>query len=359
MNTIIKRPILIPQSRPTISEQDFDYLSNLVSSRQIAKGSYVVQLEEAFSSYLGAKDSIAVINGTSALHLALLSLGIGPGDEVILPSFTCAAVLHAINYTGATGIFVDIDASTWNPTRDLIKPLISAKTKAIIVTHTFGFPADIDSLNTLGVPIIEDCAHALGASYKNSPAGSVGVLSIFSFFATKMICSGEGGLLSTKNSEIGERARMISSPDFLDTYGVRYNYKMSDLTAGLALSQFRRLRGFVRLRKNLYREYSEAIKGNRFVKQSVPSVSKPSFYRFAVLVNDPQALMRRALKKRIICDRPIFMPLHSYFKNKPVTHLPNTEKIWKHCVSIPMYPDLTDNEIERVTRFISEESESK
>ncbi|MFA4932791.1 MAG: DegT/DnrJ/EryC1/StrS aminotransferase family protein, partial [Caldisericia bacterium] len=186
---------MIPHSKPTLDQRDYNAVLRVLQSGQISQGEYVKRFEANLSEFVGVKGGVATNSGTSALHLALLALEVGKGDEIILPSYVCTALLNAINYVGATPVLVDIEPDSFNLDAKRVKESLTEKTKAIIVPHLFGLPADMEELQSFGIPLIEDCAQALGATYKGKQAGSFGALSIFSFYATKVIASGEGGMV--------------------------------------------------------------------------------------------------------------------------------------------------------------------
>jgi perosamine synthetase len=331
---------------------DFDYIKDIVFSSQIARGALCNKLEAEFCAYLGVNYSMAVSSGTAALHLALLAMGIGQGDEVIIPSYTCTALLNAINYTGANPVLADIDHYTFNMNRNTIMQKLSFRTKAIILTHTFGFPAPIDDIASLGIPIIEDCAHALGSWYKSKPCGARGLVSIYSMYATKMICSGEGGIAATDDDKIALRISDLNNPDMREEYKIRYNYKLSDLAAGLALSQIGKINDIVDRRLIIADQYKEAFK-------SIPSVSfqrqipdsKPNYYRFIISVPYADELIKYLQQENIMADKPVFKPLHHYVDTGNSDY-PSCTEIWKNAVSIPIYPAMTDEEVQNVIKGV-------
>lgn len=345
---------MINQSKPCIETSDFDYISEIIETGQIAAGPFVEKLEEEFCQYHDVRFSSAVSSGTAALHLALLALAIGKGDEVILPSYTCSAVLNAINYTGASAVPVDIDPETLNISPETIIPFISIRTKAIIVTHTFGFPADINKIIALGIPVIEDCAHAVGAQYLNKLCGSIGTVSVLSLYATKMLGSGEGGIVYTNDEKIATRVRDLNKADMRDNYIVRFNYKMSDLAAGFAINQFRKLDYYLQRRNYIAQKYLEAFKAipqMSFQKSNIGT--KPSYYRFIINTHQAEALTRYTNLKRVMCDRPVFKPIHEYLKMSN-SNFQETEKIMHSCVSIPIYPAMSEDDINIVIDTVLE-----
>jgi perosamine synthetase len=341
---------MISQSKPLIEKRDFGYIDEIIRSGQVARGKFVNDLQRKFAEMNGVRYAYATSNGTCALHLALLSLGIGEGDEVIVPSFTCTALLNAINYVKANPIIVDIDPETFNITYESAKKNMGKKTKAIIVTHTFGFPADMDRILKLNIPVIEDCAHAIGSVYKNKLVGSMGKVSVFSMYATKMLSSGEGGMVWTNDREIAGVIEDLNDPDMRQSYKVRYNYKMSDLAAGLALSQLIRLAYFISRRREIANRYKEALSRLRLKFQKALPEAVPNYYRFVICSSKAEEITKFSKTKGVFCDRPIHKPLHRYL-NKNSEDFGGTELVWREAVSIPIYPALKENEISEIVEI--------
>lgn len=339
---------MIPHSRPSLEPADFDYIGEILRTRQVSQGRYVQALEDRFRRLTATRYACAVASGTAALHLALVALGVDADDEVIAPSYTCAAVLHAIHYTGARPVLVDIDPVTLNPTASMIRHGLTRRTKAIIVTHTFGFPASMDGITRLGPAVIEDCAHALGATFRGEPVGSLGQISIFSLYSTKVICAGEGGMVCSNDRDIGRRVRDLNRPDQRVSYRVRFNYKMSDLVAGLALRQSARLPSMLARRRAIAARYCQAFQGAPVAFQEALPGAEPTYYRFVVSSPRAATIIRAARRIGIGCDRPVFRPLHRYLAPGPRPALATTEAVWRSTLSIPLYPDLREAEIRRV-----------
>ncbi|MDY6953716.1 MAG: DegT/DnrJ/EryC1/StrS aminotransferase family protein, partial [Thermodesulfobacteriota bacterium] len=209
-----------------LDEDDLSGVLGVLKTGQLVQGEKVLSLERALASFIGVKDAVAVSSGTAALHLALLSLGAGKGSEVILPSFVCPALLNAVHCVRATPVVVDIDPDTYNISISHIEKALSRRTAAIIVPHMFGLSADTDAILSFGVPVIEDCAQSVGATLHGQYAGSFGTLSIFSFYATKMLCAGEGGAILSNDEDLLQQARDRRDYDEKETYAPRYNYKL-------------------------------------------------------------------------------------------------------------------------------------
>jgi len=339
----------IKQSCPYLEKSDFDYIDEIIRNQYIARGEYVDELQKIFSKFLGIRYSIATSSGTTALHLALLALNIKEHDEVIIPSYTCSALIDAVNYVRAVPVLADIDIETFNLTCDVLNKKISKRTKAIILTHTFGFPADIVGISKFGIPIIEDCAHSIGSLYKGRNTGSQGTISIFSFYATKMLAAGEGGMVCTDDSNIAETIYDLSTPNMRDSYRVRYNYKMSDLTAGLALNQMKKLDTFVKKRKKIAEIYKTIFSSFPVKLQKPINDTEPNYYRFIICTDKANEVIDYTNSHGILCDRPIFKPLHHYFLDKVEDKdFPGTDYAWNGTVSIPIYMGLKDSEISTI-----------
>jgi perosamine synthetase len=241
----------IPHSRPTLGEDEVRAVTAVIRSGHIAEGEVVARFEKAFAGKMGVQHAVATSSGTAALHLILLAMGIGPGDEVIIPSYVCTALLHAVHYVRARPILAEIDPVTYNIDPDDVQKHITTRTKAIIVPHMFGLSANLDKLLNLDVPLIEDCAQAVGGTYHQKPLGTFGDAAIFSFYATKMMATGEGGMAASDSDEIIERIRDLKTYDEKEADKVRYNYKMTDVQAAIGEVQLGRLDDFIGERKRI------------------------------------------------------------------------------------------------------------
>jgi dTDP-4-amino-4,6-dideoxygalactose transaminase len=333
---------MIPHSRPSLDQNDYDAVLQVLKSGHIVQGEWVDRLEQTMAVRTGVRGGAAVSSGTAALHLALLSLGIQKGDEVILPSFVCSAPFHAVSYTGAAPVIADIDRLTFNIDPRDLPARINPKTKAIIVPHMFGMTADMDEICAFGIPVIEDCAHSLGGRYKGSSNGSFGDISIFSFYATKMIASGEGGLILSNSESILECIRDLRDYDEKETLKVRYNYKMTDLEAALGFSQLKKLSSFIEARKIITARYSHEFQTIPIRLPFVLSDRDHVYYRFVILCDGAEDFIERMKKAGVSCRKPVFKPLHRYLG---LPGYENTEWVWERAVSIPLYPSLTEDEI--------------
>ncbi len=343
---------VVPHSRPTLGAAEARALARVIRSGQIAQGPLVERFEEALAQRLGVGNAAAVSSGTAALHLALLALGVGPGDEVILPSLVCAAPLHAIWAVGARPRLVDCDPATANLDAGATRKAVGRRTKAIIVPHAFGLPADLAELCALGPPVIEDCAQALGAAYRGRPAGAIGDLCVLSFYATKVVATGEGGMVLSNRRPWIHRVRDLRSYDERATLRPRFNYKMTDLAAALGLCQLARLDAFVAKRRALAAAYDRALGGAPLRLPARPGDREHGFHRYVVGVGARGGAGRilAALEAQgIAARRPIFRPLHAALK---LAGFPGAAEAWRTMVSLPIYPTLTRAQVARVAQAL-------
>lgn len=339
---------MIPHSKPSIDADDIRAVSRVLQGGYLAQGQKVLEFEDGMGRYLGVHGAVAVNSGTSALHLALLALNIGPKDEVIVPSYVCTALLNAISYTGARPRIADVKADDFNISPVDVKRKLSKKVKAIIVAHMFGCPADLKELLSLGVPVIEDCAQSVGAGYMGRKAGSWGLLSVCSFYATKVMTTGEGGMVLSNQVKLLDRVRDLRQYDRALDPRTKYNYKMTDFQAALGLSQLKKLPQWIRRRKQIARLYDSAFAGAGMMIPSVEADRDAIYYRYVVKTGKARSLVRHLKKQGIEAAFPVFRPLHSYVKRCPC---PVADQLMDQCVSIPIYPDLKNDQIRRICKM--------
>jgi len=260
----------ISVARPAIGQEEISAVTSVLESGMLASGDRVVEFEKKFADFCGSNHAVAINNGTAALHAALLAAGIGPGDEVIVPAFTFVATASAVAMCGAKPVFADVDEKTFNISPQQVTEKITPKTKAVIGVHLFGQPCDIEALQEIceskSLKFIEDAAQAHGALYKNARTGSFGHLACFSFYATKNMITGEGGMVTTSDKAYNERLRLLinhgQSEKYLHTI-LGYNYRMTDIGAALGLVQLKKLEKLnLRRRKNAeFYNASLSVKG--------------------------------------------------------------------------------------------------
>lgn len=346
----MSRPPVIPHSRPSLGEVEAQAAADVIRAGLLAQGEKVTKFERALAKMTGQDAGVAVSSGTAAVFLALKGLGIGPGDEVIFPSYVCTAPWHAVSQAGATPVLVDIDPETYHPSPGAVTRAITSKTKAVIVPHLFGLPADLSELEKSGVPIIEDCAQTLGASMGGRPVGSVGALTVCSFYATKLITTGEGGMVLGRSGPCMARIRAVRQYDEQDALESAFNYKMTDMQAALGLCQVTALPQFIKRRQAIATQYTVALRDLKADPPAGIPRHDHVFYRYVVrLPQSVEPAIKAFAARGVSCRRPVFTPIHSYLG---LPGFPGTDLAWERSLSIPIYPSLADHEIERIVGAI-------
>ncbi len=335
---------MIRHSRPTIDSADKAAVAAVLESGHLVQGSETARFESLMASFIGVRGAVAVSSGTAGLHLSLLALKIGKEDEVIIPSYVCSALLHAVRYVAATPVVADIHPETYAIDPGDLKKRITPRTRAIILPHMFGLPAGLDEILALGIPVIEDCAQSIGGRYKGRCTGGFGTLSVFSFYATKMIATGEGGMVLSDREDLLEIVRDLRDYDEKKTDRIRFNDKMTDMEAAMGISQLAKLPAFIERRKAIARLYSGAVKERGIPTPAAPEDRDHIFYRYVLRTQRLPEFLEAMNEKGIECRRPVFHPLHRYLGLKGY---PETEKAWREAVSIPIYPSLADGDIQR------------
>jgi dTDP-4-amino-4,6-dideoxygalactose transaminase len=333
---------MIPHSRPSLDEADIRAATDVLRSGRVAQGPVVEEFERCMAAFMRLSGGVAVSSGTAALEVSLRVLGVGPGSEVILPSYVCAAPWIAVQRVGATACLVDVDPETYTIDPAAAKRALTAKTRAIIVPHLFGLPAALTDLERLGVPLIEDCAQTLGAEEAGRGVGSVGLLTVCSFYATKLLCTGEGGMVLSCDARLLERARALRQYDESPTMeSGAANFKLTDLQAAIGLSQLERLPLLLTRRLALARAYRRAAEAGGLAPPLVPAGRTHVYYRFVVRVSEPNGFAARLQQAGIQCRRPVFRSLHRY---AGLDGFPGAEEAERNAISVPLYPSLTDDE---------------
>lgn len=345
---------MIEHSMPTIGKEEERAIIDVLKGNYLAEGSTVRKFEEGLAKYIGSRGGVATSTGTLALHLALISLGVGKDDEIIIPSYLCRSVLNSILYSGARPVLCDVNTEDYNISPDEARKKITKKTKAIIVPHMFGCPAEIDRFRNMGVYVIEDCAHSIGGEYKGRKVGSWGDLSIFSFEGTKYIITGEGGMVLANSNVLLNKLKRLKEPNSLD-YKIKYTYRMTNLQAAIGRVQLSRLNGFIRKRRAIAKIYNRVFFGCN-IKLPKDYPERLSIYQRYMVEIDGEifSFMKRCYRKGIKVKQPIKpYPLHRYL-NLPARDFPNTEYIMRSAVSIPIYPSLTDKQIRYILKGVKE-----
>lgn len=311
----------------------------------LAAGPLVKKFEEEMSRYLGAAGGVATSSGTDALFLALKALGVGRGDEVILPTYVCRSVWDAVAMVGATPVLCDI-SDAWCMSAETVERCLSARSKAVIVVHTFGVVAEATAIRRCGLPLIEDCCQALGARGNGAAAGAVGDCCVLSFHATKLLTTGEGGMLLARDPRLLERARALKGGG--GSLAVRYRQPMSDLAAALGLSQLGAYEASLRRRREIADFYFRKLEG---LPVSLPAAVRPRsiFFRFPLRVRggDFEEIRRAFEREGVHVRRGVDALLHRECGLR-AEDFPVAEQTFAETVSIPLYPSLTDEDCARV-----------
>ncbi|MEM3626558.1 MAG: DegT/DnrJ/EryC1/StrS family aminotransferase [Candidatus Bathyarchaeia archaeon] len=355
---------MIPINSPQIGEEEIDAVVKVLKSgfltHGLGAGPTVTKFEESYAEFAGVKHAIATNSGTAALHLAVLGAGVKPGDEVILPSFTFVATAEVIVMAGAKPVFVDIDAETYNISPHEIIKAITKKTKAIIAVDLYGLPADMQPIREIadknGLLLIEDACQAHGATYKGKPAGALADVACWSFYASKNMTTGEGGMVTTNNDEIAEKIRFMRSHGEKEKYTsimLGYNYRMSEMQAALGCVQLEKLPKFLAKRRENAMKLSEKLRGVEGLKlPSEPKDCKHSWYLYTVRYEDAEEkerdgiveeLRRRGIGSEVYYRNPIH--LMPYYRNFGKRRLPETEKAAKQVFSLPIHPGVAEDQI--------------
>lgn len=339
---------MIAHNKPNLSHQEVDAAVEVIKSCWLTQGKQVKKLEEHLARFLNRKFCVAVSSGTMALSLALKALKIKSGDEVIIPSYTCSALYHAVKFNNATPVYADIEEETCNLSPDSVKQNMTPKSKAIIFPHMFGQPGHIEEVKKLGLPVVEDIAQAVGAKINNKPAGYFGDISVISFYATKMLGAGEGGAVLTDAGNTDNYIRDIRAYDETDTLKLRYNAKMTDITAAIALEQLKKLPAFIEQRRAIFQLYEYQL--NKSIELPVASQQFfPNYYRLIIDRREADHFLHFGVENNVQFRKPVYQPLHLYQKQES---LPVTEKKWQQQVSVPIYPKLTPAEIDTILQII-------
>jgi perosamine synthetase len=363
----------VPFSKPTLRGDEGGVVAAVIATGWVSQGPRVREFEEAFAARVGAAEAVAVSNCTTALQLALHVSGVGPGDEVIVPSMSFIATANSVWQCGATPVFADVDPRTFNLDPEAVERAITSRTKAIMPVHQLGLPADMDRFFELaerhGLELVEDAACAIGASYKGRPIGGMGPLACFSLHPRKVITTGEGGMITLQDSEVAARLRRLRqhSMDVSDLvrHGARdviiesypergWNYRMTDMQAALGLCQLEMLDEIRAERKRLADRYTEAIERIPFVEAPYdPDYAERTWQSYAVTLAADGPLDRTELMRRLLLDgvptRRGVMTSHEEpaYADAPVS-LPHTEAASRSSLMLPIFAGLTDEQQDHV-----------
>tara|TARA_Y100001970_G_C14250057_1_gene871150 strand:+ start:2557 stop:3663 length:1107 start_codon:yes stop_codon:yes gene_type:complete len=353
---------IIPHNSPHVSSDDIKVVSESLRTSWLSQGSAVLQFEEQICKYLSDGKSenqlsgVAVSSGTAALFLALKVLEIDEGSEILVPTYACSALLNAVYMAGGIPVPVDVDLLSFNPTVETCANALTAKSAALILTHTFGVPVDTRKYKELGIYIIEDCCQSIGSRYMDKNVGLEGDLSVFSFYATKMITTGQGGMVVSNDSILMDKVRDLRDFDGRDIYNPSFNFQITDFQASLGISQLQRLPLFISKRQNNTQKYIDAIgdNANDILQLGLDDVNTNCFRFVLKLGSKMEACKAIFTNNGITCVSPIANHelLHRYLKLN-IDKFPNAEAISKSVLSIPVFPALTDHQVTRITKVLS------
>ena len=363
----------IPVAKPDLSGNEEKYVVDAIRSTWISSiGPYIQRFENEFAELCGTNTAIGVSNGTAALHLALLALDVGPGDEVLIPSLTYIATANAVRYVGAEPVFVDVDPENWCIDPKLLEGSISPRSKGIIAVHLYGHPADMDAINQIaaehGLWVVEDAAEAHLAKYKGRPVGSLGSVATFSFYGNKIFTSGEGGALTLSDPDMEVRLRTLRGQgmDPLRRYYfpiTGYNYRLTNVACAILCGQLERRDYIIERREWISQQYQERLSGIPGIYfQPVAIWAKAAHWLFCITVNQIEYGHSRdelieLLDKIGIETRPFFIPLHKLppFREESLLreeHLPITDRLGATGINLPTFIGLTEQEIETISNAI-------
>lgn len=360
---------MIPMSQPSMTELERKYLLDAFDSGWISSlGDYVLRAENQLESITSTKHAAVVSNGTTALHLALLALDIGPGDEVIIPSSTYVATLNAVLYVGALPVIVDVDPLTWCISPDAVRAALTPRTRAVIAVDLYGHPADYSALREVcgpaAVALVADAAESIGARLHGSPVGQLADISTFSFFGNKVVTSGEGGAVVTQDATIDRKVRKLRNQGnhesrryFHDVLG--YNYRMTNLSAAILCAQLERLPELLAARRRVVDQYDQLLSRNVNIQaQGRAPGAEPSPWMFSVLLTGRAEDHREEVSLQLKVDgvetRPVFNSVQSmpYLKDHRTHSTRTADILAKSGLSLPTFPDMSHGQVKLIAESL-------
>jgi len=356
----------IPVAEPDLGGNELAYVTDCIRSGWVSsRGAYVVRFERAIAEWCGVRHAVAASSGTSALHLALVSLGIGPGDEVIVPALSYVASANAVTYAGARPVFVDVDPNTWNLDLASVEARISVRTRAIMPVHLYGYPVDMERLLAIarkaGLWVIEDACEALGSECGGRRVGGLGDVGCLSFYGNKPVTTGEGGMLLTDSHAVASTARELRNQAMTGAgywhTRLGFSYRLTNLQAAVGLAQMERVETFAQARRRIASQYDNLLSGTAGLRlHREPPWSRSVPWLYSLLVTDEFVLNRDQLMAHLaawgIESKPFFIPLPRLPMYDDGTPYPAAEDLSLRGISLPTFARLEARQVERVARAV-------
>lgn len=363
----------IPFGKPIIGKAEFNSIKKVLNSSRLVHGSKTEEFEESFSNFIGGGFATSLSSCTSGLHLANIILGIGTNDEVLVPSLSHVATVHAVEYVGAKPIFIDVDVNTGNIDLDLLQPKVTSKTKALVIVHYLGLPLNMDKVTQFckknKIFLIEDCALALGSRFKKKHVGLFGQIGAFSFYPVKHITTAEGGMIISKNKKIIDKVKKFKAfgydrplnqriiPGLYDVNLLGYNFRMNEIEAAIGLEQLKRLPSFIKKRKanmSTYKSKIKEIKNIRLIDNDIDEVIN-SYYCAVIMLENSLKIKRNQILKMLVnkgigCSiyYPGPIPNYKFYKKKYKTNInefKNASLFSNSSISLPLGPHISKSQI--------------
>ncbi|HMA73202.1 MAG TPA: DegT/DnrJ/EryC1/StrS family aminotransferase [Xanthobacteraceae bacterium] len=362
----------ISVAQPILDGRELEYVMECLHSTRISSiGRFVDEFERALADYCGVRHAVATCNGTAALHLSLVALGIGPGDEVIVPTLTYVATANAVRYCNATPVFVDCDPLTLNLDPTAVAARITSRTRAVIPVHLYGHPADMAPIMKLavqhGLAVIEDAAEAIGARYRGQQVGGIGTCATFSFYGNKIVTTGEGGAVTTNDDTLAKLLRTYRGqgmdPErryFFPIVG--FNYRMPNIVAAIGVAQMERIEQHLGLRKAVAAGYRKRLGAlaPRIVLPTAEDWADHAWWMFTIMLTDRATIGRDAVMRRLedcsIETRPVFYPLHTMppYREYGAGAFPNSEQCAARGINLPTHGGLTEADLDYICSVLGE-----
>ena len=354
-------PDMIPAAKPIIGDEERAAVDAVLRSGMIAQGPEVAGFEQEFSAYVDGRHCVAVNSGTSALHMALIALGIGAGDEVIVPSFTFAATANAVKLAGANPVFVDIEADSFCMDPDAFDAAITSRTRAVMPVHLYGHPADMhricETASDGGIAVLEDAAQAHAAKLDGTPVGAFGAAAAFSFYPTKNMTSGEGGMVVTKSADTARTVRLLRNQGMEQRYRneiIGFNTRLTDVHAAIGRAQLRKLPGWTARRQSTAAIFNAELRG--VVTPPVAEGAEHVYHQYTIRVpgHDRDAFMAALADRGVGSGVYYPIPVHELPSFAITLDLPETRRAADEVISLPVHPSLSNADVERVVVAVNE-----